>query len=131
MMFLQQSNTNQPVSRPKRATLAFALSLAGAVVILVQGLVRILRGGVITFFGSDEIRRRVLAGLALTVVGAIAIVFAVLIVIGVFFIYNPATQVVGGVLVLIFSALSIIVGGGWLIGLILGVIGGVICLTKK
>jgi hypothetical protein len=72
---LQQSNTNQPVSEPKRATLAFALSLAGAVVILAQGLVRILRGGVITFFGSEEIRRRVLAGLTLTVVGAIAIVF--------------------------------------------------------
>jgi hypothetical protein len=128
---LQQSNTQQPVSKPKRATLAFALSLAGAVVILAQGLVRILRGETITFLGSDEIRRRILAGLALTIVGTIAIVFAVLIIIGAFFIYNPETQVIGGVLVLIFSALSIIAGGGWLIGLILGIIGGVICLIKK
>ena len=95
-------------------------------VILAQGLVRILRSGVIAFLGSDEIRRRILVGLALTIVGAIAIVFAVLIIIGAFFIYNPGTQVIGGVLVLIFSALSIIAGGGWLIGLILGIIGGVI-----
>ena len=85
---MQQSDTQQPVSKPKRATLAFALSLAGAFVILAQGLVRILRGEVITFLGSDEIRRRILEGLALTIVGTIAIVFAVLIIIGAFFIYN-------------------------------------------
>jgi len=127
---LQQSNTQQPVSKPKRATLAFALSLAGAVIILAQGLVRIFHGEII-FLGSDEIRRRLIAGLALDIVGAIAIVFAVLIIIGAYFMYNPGTQVVGGVLVLIFSALSIIAGGGWLIGLILGIIGGVICLINK
>lgn len=100
-------------------------------VILAQGLVRILRGEIITFLGSDEIRRRILVGLALDIVGAIAIVFAVLIIIAAYFIYNPETEVIGGVLVLIFSALSIIAGGGWLIGLILGIIGGVICLIKK
>jgi len=128
---LQQANTQQPVSKPKRATLAFALSLAGALVILAQGLVRILRGEVITFLGSDEIRRRILVGLALDIVGAIAIVFAVLIIIGAYFIYNPGTEVIGGVVVLIFSALSILVGSGWLIGLILGVIGGILALVKK
>ena len=99
-------------------------------IILAQGLVRIFHGEII-FLGSDEIRRRLIAGLALDIVGAIAIVFAVLIIIGAYFMYNPGTQVVGGVLVLIFSALSIIAGGGWLIGLILGIIGGVICLINK
>jgi len=99
--------------------------------ILIQGLVRIFRGAAITFLGSDEIRRRILVGLALTIVGAIAVVFAILVIIGALLIYNPGTQVVGGVIVIIFSALSIIVGGGWLIGLILGIIGGVLCLIKK
>jgi hypothetical protein len=128
---LQQSNTQQTVSSPQRNTLAFALSLAGALLILIQGLVRIFRGAAITFLYSDEIRRRILVGLALTIVGAIAVVFAILVIIGAFLIYNPGTQVVGGVIVIVFSALSIIVGGGWLIGLILGIIGGVICLIKK
>jgi hypothetical protein len=128
---LQQSNTQQTVSSPKRDTLAFTFSLAGALLILIQGLVRIFRGAAITFLGSDEIRRRILVGLALTIVGAIAVVFAILVIIGALLIYNPGTQVVGGVIVIIFSALSIIVGGGWLIGLILGIIGGVLCLIKK
>jgi len=37
----------------------------------------------------------------------------------------------GGALVLIFSVLSIFVGSGWPIGLILGVIGGILALLKK
>jgi hypothetical protein len=104
---LQQPDTQQPVPTPKRATLGFAFSLAGALVILAQGLVRIVRGE-ITFLGSDEIRRRILAGLALGTVGVIAVVFAVLIIIGAYFIFNPGTEVVGGIIVLIFSAFSII-----------------------
>ena len=127
---MQQSNAQQPVSKPERATIGFAFSLAGALVILAQGLVRIVRGE-ITFLGSDEIRRRILAGLALGTVGVIAVVFAVLIIIGAYFIFNPGTEVVGGIIVLIFSAFSIIAGGGWLIGLILGIIGGILALLKK
>jgi hypothetical protein len=126
---LQQPNTQQPVSK-QRAAIGFAFSLAGALVILAQGLVRIVRGE-ITFLGSDEIRRRILAGLALGTVGVIAVVFAVLIIIGAYFIFNPGTEVVGGIIVLIFSAFSIIAGGGWLIGLILGIIGGILALLKK
>ena len=37
----------------------------------------------------------------------------------------------GGVIVIIFSVLAIFVGSGWLIGLILGVIGGILALVKK
>jgi hypothetical protein len=37
----------------------------------------------------------------------------------------------GGVIVIVFSALSILVGSGWLIGLMLGVIGGILALLKK
>jgi hypothetical protein len=127
---LQQSSTQQPVSKPERATMGFAFSLTGALVILAQGLIRIVRGE-ITFLGSDEIRRRILAGLALGTIGIIAIVFAVLIMIGAYLIFNSETEVAGGVIVLLFSTLSIIAGGGWLIGLILGIVGGILGLLKK
>jgi hypothetical protein len=40
-------------------------------------------------------------------------------------------EVAGGTIVIIFSLLSIFVGSGWLIGLILGVIGGILALLKK
>jgi hypothetical protein len=40
-------------------------------------------------------------------------------------------EIAGGVIVLIFALLSILVGSGWLIGLILAVIGGILALMKK
>lgn len=128
---MQQQNTMQPPAPPKRATIGFAFSLAAALVILAQGIVRILRGEAIAFLGSDELRRRVLAGLALQVVGVFAIIFAILILVGAYFSYSPGKETLGGIIVLVFAALSIITGGGWLIGLILGIVGGILGLLKK
>jgi hypothetical protein len=130
MQYLQQSNTQQPVAQSKRAMLGFAFSLSGAILILLRGVVRIIWGDIITFTGSDEIRRRLLAGIALNILGGIAVVFAVLILVGGYFVYN-GMEVAGGVIILIFSVLSIFVGSGWLIGLILGVIGGILALLKN
>ena len=127
---MQQSNAQQPVAQSKRAMLGFAFSLSGAILILLRGVVRIVWGDIITFAGSDEIRRRFLAGIALSILGGIAVVFAVLILVGAYFVYN-GMEVAGGVIILIFSVLSIFVGSGWLIGLILGVIGGILALLKK
>ena len=120
----------QPVSNFKRANLGFAFSLVGAILILLRGIVRMVRGDVITFLGSDEVRRRFLTGITLNVLGAIAIVFGIIIIIGAIIIYNQM-EVVGGTIVILFSLLSIFVGSGWLIGLLLGVIGGILALFKK
>ena len=127
---LQQPNTQQLVSTSKRATLGFAFSLAGAILILLRGLVRITIGDVLAFAGSDVLRHRFLAGLALNILGGIAVAFAVVILVGAYFMYQGMTTI-GGVLVIIFALLSIFVGSGWLIGLILGVIGGILGLLKK
>ena len=127
---MQQPNTQQKLSKPHRATLGFAFSIAGAILILLRGLVRITVGDFITFVGSDEVRHRFLAGIALNIIGGIAVVFAVLIIVGAYLIYS-GMEMSGGVIVLIFSALSIFVGSGWLIGLILGLIGGILALAKK
>ena len=68
--------------------------------------------------------------MALNIDGGIAIAFAILIIVGAYLIYNKM-ETAGGILVLVFSLLSILVGSGWLIGLILGVIGGILALLKK
>ena len=127
---MQQPNARQPISKPQRATLGFAFSTAGAILILLRELVRIVVGDVITFNGSDEVRHRLLTRIALNLIGGMAVVFAVLIIVGAYLIYNRM-EMVGGVIVLIFSVLSLFVGSGWLIGLILGVIGGILALIKK
>jgi hypothetical protein len=115
---------------PKKASLGFVLSIVGGILILLRGIVRIAVGDVITFVGSDEVRHRFLAGLALNVIGGVAVVFGIIIIIGAYLIYNRM-EASGGAVVLIFSLLSIFVGSGWLIGLIFGVIGGILALLKK
>jgi hypothetical protein len=127
---LQQPNSPQPVSKPHRATLGFALSIAGAILILLRGLIRMIAGDVITFAGSDEVRHRFLAGIALNIVGGVAVVFAVLIIAGAYLIYT-GMEGAGGTLVIIFSLLSILVGSGWLIGLIIALIGGILGVLKN
>jgi hypothetical protein len=127
---LQQPNNQQTSPRLQKATLGVAFSLAGAILILLRGLFRIIAGDVIAFAGSDEVRRRFIAGLALNIVGGITIVFAVLIIVGTYLIYS-GMETAGGGIVLIFSVLSVFVGSGWLIGLILGIIGGILGLLKK
>jgi uncharacterized membrane protein len=44
---------------------------------------------------------------------------------------NPPQKTLWGVLVLVLSIVSIFVGGGFLLGLILGVIGGILALIWK
>jgi len=128
--FLQQPNQQQIPPKPHRAILGFAFSIAGAILILLRGLVRIIVGDVITFAGSDLVRHRLLAGIALNIIGGIAVAFALIIIVGAYLIYK-GTESTGAILVLIFSLLSILVGSGWLVGLILGVVGGVLALLKK
>ena len=114
----------------KQANLGFAFSSVGAILIFLRGLIRIIRGDIFSFVGSDEIRRRFLVGIELNILGGIAIAFAIIIIVGAILIYNHM-EIAGGALVIVFSLLSIFVGSGWLIGLILGVIGGVLALFKK
>ena len=127
---MQQSSSQQPVTQPKRAMLGFLFSLVGAILIFLRGIVRIVVGDVITFYGSDVVRHRFLAGIALNILGGIAVLFAVVILVGAYLIYDRM-EMTGGVIVLVFAVLSILVGSGWLIGLILGVIGGILALLKK
>ncbi len=126
---MQQQNTQSAV--PKRAAVGFAFSLAGAILILVRGIVRLIVGhDILNFAGSDMVRHRLLAALTFSVLGVIAIVFAIVIIIGAVLLYIGMTTV-GGVIVIIFSLLSIFVGSGWLIGLVLALVGGILGLLKK
>jgi hypothetical protein len=57
--------------------------------------------------------------------------FAIIIFIGAYLIYMPGRETLGGILVLIFSIVSFIGGGGFFIGAILGIVGGALGLAKK
>ncbi len=127
---MQQQNTEQPPAKMRRATAGFALSLIAGLLVLTQGIIRIARGELNILGVLDEFRRRILGGVALEVIGVIAIIFGVLILIGAILLYKPGYEIVGGILVLVFSALSIVTGGGFLVGFILGIVGGALGLAK-
>jgi hypothetical protein len=110
--------------------LGIAFSVAGALLILIRGLIRIIVGDIITFASVDEIPRRFLAALALNIIGGVAIAFGILILIGAYLMYRDMTAV-GGTIVIVFSLLSILVGSGWLIGLVLGLVGGILGVLKR
>jgi hypothetical protein len=128
---LQQPNTPQPPAKPKRANIGFALSLVASLVILSQGILRMTRGEILESLGISRFRIFDILGLRWEITGAIGIVFSVLILIGAILIYSIGKETVGGITVLVFAALSILTGGGWLVGLILGIVGGVLGLLKK
>jgi hypothetical protein len=121
------------IKRNKLTTAAFALSLVAGILILIQGIVRSLQGRALDISGvEDEIRRRILAGIAFQVVGVIAIVFGIIIIVGAVMLYQLGQEVAGGLIVLLFSLLSILTFGViGLVGLILGVIGAALAFKKK
>jgi hypothetical protein len=126
----QQPNSSQPPVKVERATAGFILSLIAGLLVLVHGIVWFWRGEM-NLLGIDEIRRRILVGLVLQHVGIVAVVFAVLILFGAYLIYPLGKETIGGVIVLVFSILSILTGGGFLAGFILGLVGGALALAKK
>jgi small-conductance mechanosensitive channel len=127
----QQTPSVPPPPEAIRAIAGFIISLIAGLLILVQGIVRLVRGELVSGLFSDEIRRRILAGLALEIVGIIAIILGIIILIGAYLIYSPGKEMAGGIIVLVLSVLSILTGGGFLAGLILGIVGGALGILKK
>jgi hypothetical protein len=129
----QQPSVSQSPSKSKTATAAFALSLTAGILVIIHGILRLVQSRALEISGiEDEIRRRILAGIALHFVGAIAVVFGVLIIVGAVLIYKPRKETTGGIIVLVFSILSILTFGVIsLVGLILGIIGAALALAKK
>lgn len=112
----------------KKATAGFIVSLIAGVLILLNGLMFLALAEFIEDLGAffPDFISDIFTGMA-----AVGVIFALLVIIGAILIYMPGKEVIGGILVIIFSILSIVIGGGFLIGLILGIIGGALGLAKK
>jgi len=106
-----------------KPTAAFVLSLIAGIFILLNGLVVAWLGSLFAILGMEEI------GIALIAVG---MVFGVVVLLGAIMLYaQPKQHVVWGVIVLVLSLGSIIIGGGFFIGLILGLVGGILGIIWK
>ncbi len=109
-------------SEDQRAIAGFTISLIAGILILSNGLL------LSTAIGS--ILGLVLPTLSGRIIIAAGIVFGGLVIIG-SILLDRGKRTIGGLMVVIFSTLSIIIGGGFLIGLILGIVGGALGLAGR
>jgi hypothetical protein len=111
---------------------AFAFLLAGGILILFQGiiygLITIYAGiGVATIYGAG------FWGGLIAMLGVVLILFGVILIKGAFMVGTGEPDKVrsGSIIGIIFGALSIFFGGGFYIGFILSIVGGILGLTWK
>ena len=125
---LELRKTKNPPD-PKQLTTGYILSLVSAVLVMLQGIVRVLWGRYAFFLGIGELRRHSLAHFSFTVLGAVTVVLGLVILVGAILIPRGFAKE-GAITVIAFSVLSIFTGGGFIAGLVLGVIGGAIVMSK-
>lgn len=122
------------VAEPKKATAGFVISLIAGIIILINALLIAGIAGVVGSWAEwvpeAEEEADVISTFFYAWAGA-GLIFSILVIIGAILIYMPGKEVLGGIMVLVFSILSIIIGGGFLIGLILGIVGGILGIVKK
>jgi len=123
------------VVKVKKATAGFIVSLIGGIIDALVAVIMIAAASWMAEFGESigyPGFGAELAAAALATWGAIGLILAILVIIGAVLIYMPGKEVIGGILVLVFSIISLFfTAGGLFIGLILGIIGGALGIAKK
>ncbi len=122
----------------ERPTAAFVLSLISGILVLLTGILMLVAAGLVSSISGELVPGipypLELIGSLIAIFGVVGLIFGILILVGAVMIYSgePSKVKIGSILVLVFSILSLfIVGGGFFIGFILGLIGGILGLIWK
>ncbi|MBS7621927.1 hypothetical protein KEJ32_07445 [Candidatus Bathyarchaeota archaeon] len=116
----------------ERPTAAFVLSLIGGILILLGGIASAILAGMLSgaimlvpFLGG--------LGALVIIIGILGLIFGIIILIGAVMINSgePSKVRTGSIIVLIFSILSLFIGGGFIIGFILALVGSILGLVWK
>lgn len=127
---MEGNNSLEEGKEVKRATAGFIVSLIGGIIDALVAL--LLIGAASLIAGIEETVGFIGAGFVLATWGAIGLILAIIVIIGAILIYMPGKEVIGGILVLVFSIISLFFTlGGLIIGLILGIVGGALGIAKK
>ncbi len=106
---------------------AIVSSSIGAVLILVDGAVLVAASSIVLSSTSPTDQ---LVGGDILGLGALAIVLGLVLLATVAYLaFNPETHTAAGVVLLAVSALAFLTGGGFFLGSILGIIGGVLAIV--
>ena len=128
------------MSKSEKPTVAFIISLIAGVHILIGGGVRAALGLVIGSVGSRITEGHRIIGamvgmmsFGLGLIGIVGIVFGLIVIVSAIMLNSrPEQHMTWGALIAVFSILSLFSGaGGFFVGLILGLIGGILAITWK
>lgn len=127
------------VKEVKRATAGFIVSLIGGIIDAIVAVFIIVAAywvgefeELMSSYGFGYGFGREAVAATLAILGAIGLILAIVVIIGAVLIYMPGKEVIGGILVLVFSIISFFfTAGGLFIGLILGIIGGALGISKR
>ncbi len=117
----------------EKPTAAFVLSLLAGIFILIDGIFVTAAATFVFLVPMMDMFIGVIGMVIGMIIGIAELIFGIIVMMGAFMINSsdPGKVKTGGILVLIFSIISIIAGGGFIIGLILGLVGGILALTWK
>ncbi len=113
----------------KMVRTGFILSVVSGALFTIQGLLHVIRTQWALELGLGELRRHSLRGIDFKVLGIVTIILGIVVLLGAYLLRKPGRERQGGITVIAFSVLSIFTGGGYLVGVLLGVIGGALALT--
>lgn len=119
------------MNRSEKPTKAFTLSLIAGILIVSNTL---LLGIATTWFPEiiPTIPGTVNDTAVLYRLTALGLIFGVLVLLGAILLrIKPADKKAWGIVIVVFSIPSVITGGGFIIGFILGIIGGALALSRK
>jgi hypothetical protein len=120
------------MSRSEKPTKAFAFSLTAGILILSKAA---LLGAAATWFpwiiptlpGSDNNSTVPFASLT-----AVGLLCGALVLLGAIMLHiKPVNKKAWGIMIVVFSIPSVVTGGGFIIGFILGIVGGALALSRK
>ncbi len=112
-----------------RATAGFGVSITAGAIVLISALLTLIFFPVVAFFLS-LLGLGFLTGLGIILV-MVGLVCGVLMMIGAALIYIPGKEAAGAALVLLFSIVSIVVLGGFIVGITMGIVGAALGFAKK
>lgn len=110
---------------PQRAVIGFVFSIVAGALILINALL------LETYLADLAQIFPWLLQFDVIFLTYLGVTSAIVIIIGAIILYMPTFEVIGALLVLIFSIIAILVGGGFIAGLVSGLVGGVMAILKK
>lgn len=131
---------NSKMSKAEKPTIAFALSLIAGILIVLGGAARYAIGMFVHSYGSRISGNHHLLGAITSMIGAglgffglVGAVLGIVVIVSAIMLYgSPDQHVTWGTVIIVLSIVSLFVGAsGFLLGLVLGVVGGILAITWK